>query len=61
MNSSTPLAASGTDEIIHHAPAAGFWGLMLGSIGVVYGDIGTSPLYCCCCMLTTTAKAVRWP
>jgi len=24
---------------------AGFWGLTLGSIGVVYGDIGTSPLY----------------
>jgi KUP system potassium uptake protein len=28
------------------APAsASFWGLTLGSIGVVYGDIGTSPLY----------------
>jgi len=25
--------------------SAGFWGLALGSIGVVYGDIGTSPLY----------------
>ena len=24
---------------------AGFWPLALGSIGVVYGDIGTSPLY----------------
>jgi KUP system potassium uptake protein len=24
---------------------AGFWALSLGSIGVVYGDIGTSPLY----------------
>src|SRR3954452_15622567 len=24
---------------------AGFWGLTLGAIGVVYGDIGTSPLY----------------
>jgi KUP system potassium uptake protein len=24
---------------------AGFKSLMLGSIGVVYGDIGTSPLY----------------
>ena len=23
----------------------GFWALTLGSIGVVYGDIGTSPLY----------------
>ena len=22
-----------------------FWGLTLGCIGVVYGDIGTSPLY----------------
>src|SRR4051812_12852944 len=27
------------------APAASFWKLTLGSIGVVYGDIGTSPLY----------------
>ncbi len=26
-------------------PSAGFWALTLGSIGVVYGDIGTSPLY----------------
>src|ERR671925_175432 len=25
--------------------AAGFWALTLGTIGVVYGDIGTSPLY----------------
>jgi KUP system potassium uptake protein len=25
--------------------SAGLWGLTLGSIGVVYGDIGTSPLY----------------
>jgi KUP system potassium uptake protein len=25
--------------------APGFWALTLGSIGVVYGDIGTSPLY----------------
>src|SRR5438034_2059883 len=24
---------------------SGFWALMLGSIGVVFGDIGTSPLY----------------
>src|SRR5258707_10709080 len=24
---------------------AGFWALTLGSIGVVFGDIGTSPLY----------------
>src|SRR3712207_3371151 len=24
---------------------SGFWGLALGSVGVVFGDIGTSPLY----------------
>ena len=24
---------------------AGFWGLTLGAVGIVYGDIGTSPLY----------------
>jgi KUP system potassium uptake protein len=28
-----------------HEPHVGFWALMIGSIGVVYGDIGTSPLY----------------
>jgi KUP system potassium uptake protein len=27
------------------APREGFWALTLGSVGVVYGDIGTSPLY----------------
>jgi KUP system potassium uptake protein len=26
-------------------PGAGFWALTVGSVGVVYGDIGTSPLY----------------
>jgi KUP system potassium uptake protein len=29
----------------HSSAGAGFWALALGSIGVVYGDIGTSPLY----------------
>ena len=28
-----------------HAPAAGGMALMIGAIGVVFGDIGTSPLY----------------
>ncbi|RAI44747.1 potassium transporter Kup [Rhodoplanes roseus] len=28
-----------------HAHDSSFWGLTLGSVGVVYGDIGTSPLY----------------
>jgi KUP system potassium uptake protein len=27
------------------AHSTSFWALTLGSIGVVYGDIGTSPLY----------------
>ncbi|ACG76464.1 system potassium uptake protein [Phenylobacterium zucineum HLK1] len=29
----------------HHAPKDKFWALVLGSVGVVFGDIGTSPLY----------------
>ncbi|MFT3997623.1 MAG: potassium transporter Kup [Asticcacaulis sp.] len=33
------------DSHTHHAKHAGFWALALGSIGVVFGDIGTSPLY----------------
>jgi KUP system potassium uptake protein len=37
------VAANGDGD---HAPVkAGFWALTLGCIGVVYGDIGTSPLY----------------
>src|SRR5262245_2201516 len=37
--------AAPQDTPAEHHSAAGFWGLTLGSIGVVYGDIGTSPLY----------------
>jgi KUP system potassium uptake protein len=37
-------AAAGSPGNGHAAPAS-FWALTLGSIGVVYGDIGTSPLY----------------
>ncbi|MEX0628137.1 MAG: potassium transporter Kup, partial [Cucumibacter sp.] len=29
----------------HPLPTSGFWKLTIGSVGVVYGDIGTSPLY----------------
>jgi KUP system potassium uptake protein len=32
------------DATAHARAKAGFWTLALGSIGVVYGDIGTSPL-----------------
>src|SRR5690349_24529440 len=35
-----------TDEVNgHHGPKEALPKLMLGAIGVVYGDIGTSPLY----------------
>ncbi|MEE1613415.1 potassium transporter Kup [Microvirga sp. CF3016] len=36
--------ATGSPEYAHAAPTS-FWALTLGTIGVVYGDIGTSPLY----------------
>jgi KUP system potassium uptake protein len=36
------VPVGGTDQA---RSTAGAWGLALGSIGVVYGDIGTSPLY----------------
>jgi KUP system potassium uptake protein len=38
-------AAAGVADADKKHVAAGFWTLTLGSIGVVYGDIGTSPLY----------------
>ncbi len=33
------------DKPDNHRPRGGPWGLALGAMGVVYGDIGTSPLY----------------
>src|SRR5437764_14030500 len=40
------MTASVTSSEAHEGSAAsGFWGLTLGSMGVVFGDIGTSPLY----------------
>ncbi len=50
----TPPPASGPTATVTpeaHVPGGqavahgGFWGLTLGAIGVVFGDIGTSPLY----------------
>ena len=41
-HSVTAPAATGTPG--SHA-RSGFWGLAICSVGVVYGDIGTSPLY----------------
>jgi len=34
-----------TADSVESPHATGFWALTLGSIGVVFGDIGTSPLY----------------
>src|SRR6202161_412005 len=48
MMSNVAAAAADTTAANGHGNAhstAGFKALMLGSIGVVYGDIGTSPLY----------------
>jgi KUP system potassium uptake protein len=40
------MTVSVTSTETHDGPVAtGFWALTLGSIGVVFGDIGTSPLY----------------
>jgi KUP system potassium uptake protein len=43
---SSVMTASVTSTEPHEGSATpGFYGLMLGSVGVVFGDIGTSPLY----------------
>src|SRR4051812_20299334 len=40
------MAVTATTTEAHEGPiTTGFWALALGSIGVVFGDIGTSPLY----------------
>src|SRR5579884_1386298 len=41
----TTAAPAGEMAASHHGPNEAFPKLMLGAIGVVYGDIGTSPLY----------------
>src|SRR5438309_2709977 len=38
-------AVSADNVLAHHGPKEALPKLMLGAIGVVYGDIGTSPLY----------------
>jgi KUP system potassium uptake protein len=38
-------ASAPIPETVDAHPRAGFWTLAIGSVGVVYGDIGTSPLY----------------
>lgn len=41
----TYVAGQGADGAQEGAQREHFWALTLGSVGVVYGDIGTSPLY----------------
>ena len=44
MTTAAPTAdRSATSSAV--SPHQGFWGLTIAAIGVVYGDIGTSPLY----------------
>ena len=49
MDTTAPGTATSTGTPESAQPAAqessSFWALTLGCIGVVYGDIGTSPLY----------------
>ena len=43
LNSETSALASANGDLADARKR--FWALTFGSIGVVYGDIGTSPLY----------------
>ncbi len=45
MDAATPVTETATDAATPAPNLRGFLGLALGSAGVVYGDIGTSPLY----------------
>src|SRR3954454_10207889 len=45
MATASPTAPLGADNIARDGPSETLPKLMLGAIGVVYGDIGTSPLY----------------
>jgi len=45
MTSSTALPESGAAASLNHGKKDSLPVLMLGAVGVVYGDIGTSPLY----------------
>jgi KUP system potassium uptake protein len=40
-----PISTTASAEKSAHHPKASVWALTLGALGVVFGDIGTSPLY----------------
>lgn len=51
-----PAGAPNGAEGTHHAPKEGFLALAVASVGVVFGDIGTSPLYAMRVALANTAS-----
>ncbi len=58
------VSAANAEHVLHGKDKrkrrhAGFWGLALGSTGVVYGDIGTSPLYAFRAALTPLEARAR--
>ena len=61
MTSDSALAeaspSQASPQTTHAPPRGRFFGLALGSIGVVFGDIGTSPLYAFHDALAQSAKA----
>ena len=64
---SQPVSREAAPPSTHQAEAAqadhssgSFWILALGSIGVVFGDIGTSPLYALQTALGQLKDAAGW-
>ncbi len=45
MHTAAPAVTAKRVKVLSHAPRGGFVGLSVGALGIVYGDIGTSPLY----------------
>src|SRR5262249_11422244 len=54
-NVTVPTASEAPPQVAHSS--ASLWALVVGSIGVVYGDIGTSPLYAFRVAVTTAVGA----
>lgn len=57
----TPAVAGSEAAATHGHGKTAFWPMVLGSIGVVYGDIGTSPLYALKTALHHTSETAASP
>ena len=57
----SPATAVDTSQDRGHGAKSGFWPMVLGSVGVVYGDIGTSPLYALKTALHHTSETAASP